>query len=65
MCHIFLESLGKIEFNEDDPGHHDHHQEGQDNQECPPSTGRFFMTIFITYHMYPIFSETLGKIKFN
>ena len=42
----FLETLGKIQFNEDDSSHNDPHQEGQDDQECPSSTGRFLMTIF-------------------
>jgi len=45
MYPIFLESLGKIQFNGDDPNHHDHHQEGQDDLEHLPSTGKFFMTI--------------------
>ena len=27
------------------PGHHDHHQEDQDGQECPPSTRMFLMAL--------------------
>ena len=46
MYYIFLETLGKILFNEADSKHHDHHQEGQDDQECHPSTRRFLMIIF-------------------
>ena len=45
MYPIFLESLGKIQFNGNDPNHYDHYQEGQDCQEHPPTTGRFLMTI--------------------
>ena len=45
MCPIFLETLGKMQFNGDDLNNHDHHQEGQDDEEHPPSTGRFLMTI--------------------
>ena len=54
MYPIFLETLDKMGFNGDDPNHHDHHQEGQNDQEHPPSTGRFLMTIspqipYVTY----------------
>ena len=42
---IFLETLDEIQFNGGDPKDYDHHQECQDDQECPPSTGRFLMTI--------------------
>ena len=42
----FWKAKGNIQFNEDDPTHDDDHQEGQDDQECPPSTGWFLMTIF-------------------
>ena len=59
MYWIFLEILGKIQFNGDDPSHHDHHQEDQDNQECPLSTGRFLMIIFPSH----IFLESFGKIQ--
>ena len=38
MCYIFLECLDKIWFHKDDPSHHDDHQEGQDDWECPPNT---------------------------
>ena len=37
MCHMFLETLDKIQFNAEDIIHLDHHQESQDDQECPPS----------------------------
>ena len=45
MYPIFLETLDKMGFNGDDPNHHDHHQEGQNDQECPSSTGKFLITI--------------------
>ena len=35
MYYIFLETLGKIQFNDNDPSNDDHHQEGQNDQECP------------------------------
>ena len=35
MYYIFLESLGKIKFNEDDHNDHDHHQEPQQKNEEP------------------------------
>ena len=44
--YIFLETSGKIQFDEDDPNHHDHHQEPQEDGGRPPSTGRFLTTIF-------------------
>ena len=31
---------------EDDPSHHDDFQEGQGDQECPPSSRRFLIVIF-------------------
>ena len=43
MYYIFLETLGKIQFNDNDSSHHDPHQEGQDDQECPPSSKKFLM----------------------
>ena len=43
---MFLETSGKIQFNEDDPNHYDHLQEPQENQGLPPSMGRFLITIF-------------------
>ena len=46
MYYIFLEALGKIQFNDNDSSHHDPHQEGQEDQECPPSSRRFLMVIF-------------------
>ena len=45
MSHIFLDSLGNIQFNEDYPTYHDHHQQCH-YQEYPPSTYRFFITTF-------------------
>ena len=37
----------QILFNEDDPNHHDHHQEPHEDGGCPPSTGRFLMVIMM------------------
>ena len=37
MYYIFLETLGKIQFNDNDSSHCDPCQEGQEDQECPPS----------------------------
>ena len=37
-------------FSEDDPNHHDHHQEPQEDGGYPPSMGRFLTTIF---HLTP------------
>ena len=33
MYYVFLETFGKIQFNEDDHSHHDPHQEDQDDQQ--------------------------------
>ena len=41
-----LETLGKIQFNEVDPNHYDHHQEPHEGGGCPPSMGRFLTTFF-------------------
>ena len=58
MCHIFSETLDKIQFNENDFSHPDSHQECQDVQECPPSPGRFLMTIFqLTSYVSYIFGH--------
>ena len=46
MYPIFLETLGKTQFNRDDPKHYDHHLECPDDKECPTSTDWFLMTIF-------------------
>ena len=46
MCFTFLETLGKVQFNDNDSSHHDPHQEGQDDQKYPPSSRRFLMVIF-------------------
>ena len=60
MYRIFLKSSGQIQVIRDDPSNHDHHQEGQDDQECPPSTRRLLMAIFPPMTMYYVFLETLG-----
>ena len=62
MCHIFSETLGKIQFNEGDLSHPDPHQECQDDQECPPSPGRFLMTIF---QLTPYVSYIFGNLRQN
>ena len=62
MYHIFLETLGKMEFNGDDLNHHDHHQEGQDDQEHPPSTGRFLRNIS---PQMPHVSYIFGNLRQN
>ena len=36
-----METSGKIQFNEDDPNHHDHHQDPQEDHGHPPSMGTF------------------------
>ena len=48
MLYIFLESSGKIQFNEDDPNNHDHHQEPQEDGRRPPSTSLPSMRTFLT-----------------
>ena len=54
MYYIFLETLGKIQFNGVVIKHHDHNhednndQDDQDDQVCHPSSGRFLMTFFVT-----------------
>ena len=45
MYHIFLESSGQIQLTGGDSRYHNHHQEDQDDQECPPSSRRFLMAI--------------------
>ena len=45
MYYIFLESSGEKQLNGSDIRHHDDHQENQDDQECPPSMGMFFMAL--------------------
>ena len=42
MYYIFLESLGKIQFNYDKNSHNDHLQECQDDQDCHTSEEVFF-----------------------
>ena len=34
--HIFLETSGKVQFNEDDPNYHDYHQEPLEDEWHPP-----------------------------
>ena len=60
--YIFLETSGKIQFNEDDPNHHDHHQESQEDGGCPPSTGRFLTSIF---HLTPQVLYIFGNLRQN
>ena len=62
MYLIFLKTLGNMQFNGDDPNHHDHHQEGQDDQEHPPSTGRLLMTIS---PQIPHVSYIFGNLRQN
>ena len=62
MYLIFLKTLGNMQFNGDDPNHHDHHQEGQDDQEHPPSTGRLLMTIS---PQIPHVSYIFGNLRHN
>ena len=45
MYYIFLETFGKIQLNDNDSSHHDPHEEGQEDQECPPSSRRFLIVI--------------------
>ena len=54
-----LETLGKIQFSDNDFSHHDPHQEGQNDQECLPISRMFLMAI--VPHMYYTFLETLGN----
>ena len=46
MNDTFSETLGKIQFNGDNLKHHYNNQEGQGDQEYPPSTGRFLVATF-------------------
>ena len=48
MYNIFLETLGKVQHNNNDFIHQDPHQEGQDDQEGPS----FFMIIFPINTLY-------------
>ena len=63
--YIFLETSGKIQFNEDDPNSHDHHKELMKDGGNPPSLRRFRTTILHEYPKNYIFLETSGKIQFN
>ena len=62
MYHIFLETLGKMQFNGDCPNHHDHSQEGQDDHEPPRSTGRLLLTI---PPQIPHISYIFGNLRQN
>ena len=59
---VFLEISDKIQFNEDDPIHHDNHQEPQENQGFPPSMGIFLTTIF---HLTPQVLYIFGILSQN
>ena len=43
MCHIFLETLGKLQLIGDDCRYHNLLQDNQEAQEHPPSTRMFLM----------------------
>ena len=60
--YIFLETLGKIQFNGDDPDHYEHHQEGHNDQKYPPSTGRLLKTIFL---QIPYVTYIFGNLRQN
>ena len=55
----FLETSGKIKFNEDDDNNHNHRHEPQEDGEPPPSVGRFLTTIF---HLIPKVLYIFGKL---
>ena len=57
-----LETLGKIQFNEVDPNHYDHHQEPHEGGGCPPSMGRFLKTIF---YLTPQVLYIFGNLRQN
>ncbi len=64
---MFLETLGHFQLNGDDSRYHDCHQEDQEYQEpqeCPLSTGMFFMVIFapktIIYFWKPYIPSSLS-----
>ena len=64
MYHIFLETSGQIQLTGGDSRYHDHHQEDQDDQECPPSTKDVLDEHYLQYiPMYHIFLETSGQIQ--
>ena len=46
VYYIFLETLDKIQFNDNDYSLHDPHPEGQEDQEYPPSSSRFLIATF-------------------
>ena len=62
MYFIFLEILGKIKLNDDDPSHCDLHQEDHNLHEYPPGTGMFLMIIFL--HKTPL-SYIFGNLRQN
>ncbi len=63
--YIFLATSGKIQFNEDDPNYHDHHQDHhQEPQEGILQVSGGSWQQFSTKHpKYYIFLETSGKIQ--
>ena len=61
MYYTFLETLDKIKFNGNDSSNHDPHQEGQYDQECPPSSKRFLMVIFPLKTLFLYIFENLGQ----
>merc|ERR1712105_169212 len=72
MYHIFLETSGQIQLtggdsmyhDRGDSMYHDHHQEDQDDQECPPSTKDVLDEHYLQYiPMYHIFLGTSGQIQ--
>ena len=60
-----METSYKIQFSEDDPNHHDHHQEPHENEGHPPSTGMFLTTIFHLKTQVLYIFGNLRQIKFN
>ena len=49
-------------MNEDDPNHHDLHQEPQEDKGHPPSIGRFLTIIF---HLTPQVLYSFGNLRQN
>ena len=62
MCHIFLETLGKIQYIGDDFRYHGRHQDDQEAQEHPPSTRVFLMA---PLHYLPYVSYISGNLGQN
>ena len=51
MYHILLEASCETQLNGSDVRHHNYHQENQEDQECPPSMGMFFMALIFKIRM--------------